>query len=160
MIKNLFIFDCDGTLLNTPSPEEGKLAWSNFYNIKYPHKGWWGRSESLDPKVFKIEPISTIIDSYNYAKNIPKSKTIMLTSREPKLKDLLIEHLHSNNLFFDDYLFKSGNKDKPQRIDQILDNIKTIDYVEVWDDRDKEILLYQSWKPIREITLKINKINL
>ena len=60
-MKRLIIFDLDGTLMNTPSPEEGKPLWEKHYGEKYPHIGWWGRKESLDTNVFNIKPIPSVL---------------------------------------------------------------------------------------------------
>ena len=158
MIKNLYVWDFDGTLIDSPLPEEGKPIWEKYHNTKYPHRGWWGREESLDPKVFEVKEIYGIREQYLSCKSDTEGKVIMLTSRLPKLKDLIIYHLHKNNFEFDEYKFKCGGKEKSDQIDELLIKYPTINYVEVWDDRDKEILLYKSWKPIRNIELKINQI--
>ena len=132
--------------------------WSKYHNAKYPHKGWWGRSESLDPKVFEVKEIDGIRESYLYAKSNPEGKVIMLTSRLKELKDLIIYHLDKNNFKFDEYKFKWGGKEKPDQINELLLKYPTVNYVEIWDDRDKEILLYKAWKPVRDIQVKINQV--
>jgi hypothetical protein len=158
MIRSLYVFDCDGTILNTFCPEEGKPIWEKYHNVKYTHKGWWGREESLDPKVFEVKEIEGIRESYNHAKSDPEGMVIMLTSRMPKLKDLIIFHLDKNNFKFDDYIFKYGRNEKPDQINKILIKYDSIEYVRVYDDRDKEIILYKSWKPIRDINLDIIQV--
>lgn len=158
MIKNLYIFDVDGTILNTPLPEEGKAKWSEHYGKPYPHRGWWGRPESLDPEVFKVDAVPGIKASYLLAKSDKEGKVIMLTSRLPELKDLLLYHLEQNNFTFDEYKFKYGRNEKPDVVDQLLNKYPDVNYVEIWDDRDKEILLYKAWTPIRNIQLKINQV--
>ena len=159
MITSLYIFDFDGTLMGTPLPDDGKIKWSDFYDTPYPHKGWWGRSESLDPDVFDVNPVNGITKSYLSAKSDPEGRVIMLTSRMSKLKDLIIFHLDKNNFKFDEYKFKWHGKEKPDQINEMLLKYPTVNYVEVWDDRDKEILLYREWKPVRDIQLKINQVD-
>lgn len=50
-ITSLHVFDFDGTLVRTPSPEQGKTTY--LAAIGKPWKGgWWGKIESLNPPVF------------------------------------------------------------------------------------------------------------
>jgi hypothetical protein len=45
----LLVYDFDGTLANTPTPREGKIMYENKIGQAWPHVGWWGRQESLEP---------------------------------------------------------------------------------------------------------------
>jgi hypothetical protein len=156
MIKNIYVFDFDGTLMNSPLPEEGKKQWSTHYGRAYPHLGWWGRTDSLDPRVFKIEPLPQIKKEYDRARKDPEGLVIMLTSRMERLRDYIIYHLDEYDFIFDDYLFKRGNLQKSDRIDHLLLQYPEVEKVEIWDDRLKEISLYNAWQPERDLEVKIH----
>ena len=36
-------FDFDGTLMNSPTPENGKIIYKEKTGVNYPYEGWWGR---------------------------------------------------------------------------------------------------------------------
>lgn len=161
-ITRLFIFDCDGTLLNSPEPtEENKNRFDRHHNIsKYPHRGWWSKIESFDRDVFDVKVIPSILTDYNRAKRDPDGLMVMLTSRMPYFEERIKELLDNNGLYFDVYLFKSGQKEKSERVNSLLRKYPDTTYIEIWDDRQKEIDLYQKWsitmKP--EIYIKINHV--
>lgn len=51
-IKRIAVFDFDGTLIDTDTPESGKTLWLNEFGFKWPFTGWWGRPESLDSRIY------------------------------------------------------------------------------------------------------------
>ena len=57
-MKRLAVFDFDGTLFDSPEQEDGMRIWSQKTGQQYPHKGWWGRRESLDSDIFDIHILS------------------------------------------------------------------------------------------------------
>ena len=158
-IKKLYVFDFDGTLMDTPLPEEGKIQWEEYYKESYPYVGWWSRTESLDSNAYDINPIPEVLNAYNKVKNEQDALVIMLTSRVKKVKPNIIEILRDHNLSFDKYMFKHGNKEKPERIDEILEEYPNIEYIEIWDDRDKEINLFNLWKSNKKnLNIIINQV--
>lgn len=84
----------------------------------------------------------------------------MLTSRMSYFEETIKEILDENDLHFDVYLFKSVQKEKTERVNSLLRKYPDTTYIEIWDDRQKEIDLYQKWaitmKP--EIHIKINHV--
>lgn len=128
MYKNLYIFDFDCTIMQTPLPEKGKKIWSDYYKTPYPHRGWWSHLHSLDADVFDIKPKFDVISDFIKVKKIPDSLYVMLTSRLPKFKDQIIKILNKHLLFFDLYLFKEYKKSKSDRIDEIFLLLKTLKY--------------------------------
>ena len=156
MIKNIYVFDFDGTLIDSTLPEEGKKQWAEHHGRAYPHLGWWGRSDSLDPKVFQLKPIPGIQAEYDRARKDPEGLVIMLTSRLEKLRKYVIHHLDDNDFIFDDYLFKRGKLEKSDRIDHLLLQYPEVEKVEIWDDRLKEITLYNAWQPEANVEVKIH----
>ena len=159
MIKKIYVFDFDGCLINSPLPEQGKIAWSKYYGKEYPFAGWWGRLESLDNKVFKITPKQSIVREYVARRTEKDAVTIMLTSRLPKFENVIMELLFKFGIKMDEYLFKKGNLNKSDRIDNLIKKYPTAEYIEIWDDNSGEIGLYEEWaKHIDNIEIKINKV--
>ena len=46
--EELHVWDFDGTLVNTPVPDTGRAQYESETGLPWPHKGWWGRAESLE----------------------------------------------------------------------------------------------------------------
>jgi len=83
----------------------------------------------------------------------------LLTSRIKDLSPDIIDILKDNNMSFDKYIFKRWGYEKPDRIDELLEKFPNIEYVEVWDDRNKEIDLLNQWKDQRkDIDIMIHQI--
>lgn len=161
---NLLYLDFDGCLANTPSPEPGKDIWSEYYNTPYPHLGWWGRIESMDPLVFDIKTHQDQHDAWmKYYKLGYKS--FIHTSRQPKFEPIISEILNNNNIVVDGILTAKGKFTKGERIlDEVykyINNGFKINHIVFYDDRMKEIITVEA---IREelkslgITIDINKV--
>ena len=82
----LSIMDFDGTLINTPLPEEGKVTYKNKTGKDWPHVGWWSKAESLDMNIFNIKSIPDVVTDYNVEKSNPNNIVVMLTGRLLKLQ--------------------------------------------------------------------------
>jgi len=139
MIKRLAFYDMDGTLMNTPHPEEGKKMWEKVKGEKYPYEGWWGRAESLDLEVFNIEPFGTVLSQLKDDTARPDTYTVLLTSRVKKLLPQIQKLLNSHNITFNEYSLKSGSADKGDRIKTIMRKFPDVKEISVFDDRQKEL---------------------
>ena len=74
--------------------------------------------------------------------------TIMLTGRRPKLAEPVKAILDSHGLDFDAYLFNYGKEtsdNKKEQMNNILAKAPSIRVVEMWDDRDEHIPVFQAW---------------
>jgi FMN phosphatase YigB (HAD superfamily) len=120
-MKRLVCFDLDGTLLNTFSPEEGKPMWEKFYSEKYPHKGWWGRKESLDTDVFDIKPFPNIL---------AKLQADMAEKLRPQLENIL----NLNGIKVDELITKRGGEDKGDIILKIENYNQDLEEIVIYDD--------------------------
>lgn len=142
MVERLVVFDFDGTLFNTPLPEEGKMIWEKIKGVPYPHKGWWSKPESLDLSVFDIKPIKSVYNQYLKEKSKPNTYIIILTSRLEKLRPYVENILHKYNIEVDELIMKYDEKDKGERILVLLEKMKDVKEIDVYDDRIEEINVY------------------
>jgi len=144
MIKTLYAVDFDGTLCNSPEPEEGKKIWEDVTGEKYPHIGWWSKTESLDTDVFDIDLYDTLVDVIKKGVFNEESYAIILTNRLEKLRPEVQNILDLNNVGVDFLDMKKNNKDKGERILEYLDTFPDLEEINVYDDRPKEIESFKS----------------
>lgn len=147
-ITKLSVFDFDGTLVDTPLPEFGKPKWKEVTGEDWPHIGWWSKPESLDLDVFEHPTIPSVISAYKTERATDTTMTIMLTGRRPKLAEPVKAILDSHGLSFDAYLFNYGKEtsdNKKEQMENILAKAPSIRVIEMWDDRDEHIQVFQSW---------------
>lgn len=141
--KILNVFDFDGTLMNSPLPAEGKEKYKIITGEEWPHKGWWGQLDSLRP--FDVKPIDKVMELYKQHSSLPDSVTILMTNRiakfEPVVKDK-IKGIYT----FDYYDFKNDNREKPDRIRDIIKNNPSIEVVNIFDDMDDQIERFIKFK--------------
>lgn len=132
----LNVFDFDGTLMDSPLPEDGKKKYKEITGNDWPHKGWWGQIDSLKP--FDVKPIEGTKDLYNQYTVIPNSVNVLMTNRLAKFEPIVKEKL-SGLYIFDYYDFKNDNREKPDRIKDILKNNPSIEIINIFDDMDDQI---------------------
>ena len=65
----LAIFDFDGTLISTPLPDEGRVAYKEKTGKDWQHKGWWSKPESLDQTLFDMPEVRSTIKAYHEEKS-------------------------------------------------------------------------------------------
>ena len=82
----LSVFDFDGTLIATPLPDSGKIAYEEKTGKTWPHKGWWGQADSLDMNVFDIQPNPDVVNDFK---------------KEEDNAFAWIHYIESNNLYFE-----------------------------------------------------------
>lgn len=141
---NLFFWDFDGTICDSPLPETHKPIWKEKTGTDWPYQGWWGRIETLDPNNFDIKLLDknvNILKSEQHENN----KHFVLTSRLLKFRDNISNILKNHkidNLFED--IYTVNKYDKGQRILQFVqewnDKGFIVHDVNFFDDRDKEIV--------------------
>lgn len=172
VITKLAVFDFDSTLVNTPLPKmvkKGKEVvatsptWEEKTGEKWPHKGWWGRKDSLNMDVFDMTVNQEVVDEFKKAKDDPNTLTVMMTGRVDSLSDEVKEVLKSEGLLnFDEYKFNTGGESgviKIKQLDELLEKYPSITTVEMWDDRDKHIPRFQAWGDSKQdIKFKITHV--
>jgi len=133
-MKRLAVFDFDGTLMNTPDKENGMKLWKEKNGQPYPHKGWWGRRESLDTTLFNIKPFPRVLGQLKKEKATPDTSVIILSSRMEKLRPEVEKILDMNNIVVDDVILKRGAEDKGDVILKIENYNQDLKEIVVYDD--------------------------
>lgn len=156
-INVLNVFDFDGTLIDSPEPEEGMKKWKEVTGNDYPFVGWWGRPESLDIEIFDIRPFKNVLNELISTKNKPNNRVIILTSRQEKLRPQLENILKHNNIDVDEIIMRKGSdKNKGEKVLDELNKYPTINTINVYDDRNIEIDTYKSIIPKLNNGIKFN----
>jgi len=133
-MKRLVIFDFDGTLIDSPEKESGKIEWEEKTGQPYPYDGWWGRKESLDTTVFDIKAFPTIKKQFEQEKATPDTEVVILTARMEKLRPFIEEILQNNKIVADDVILKRGGESKGDVIMNIVKYNPDLKEIVVYDD--------------------------
>jgi HAD domain family 1 in Swiss Army Knife RNA repair proteins len=158
-IKEIYIFDFDGTLVNSPIPETGKAEYKAATGQDWPFKGWWGRPETLDMSVFKIEPISSVVAEYEKIKDRPDVLRVMLTGRIKSLSKYVEVILDKNGLKFDLYFYNQGATTldfKLGVLNGLISEYTNATSIFLFDDRDEHIGPFRVWgQSVNPIDVKV-----
>lgn len=147
-VTRIAVFDFDGTLIDTPTTERGHEEYKTKTGQDWPHKGWWGKPESLDMDTFEMKPIPSVIAAYKKEKATPNTLVVLLTGRIPKLSGEVKKILDANGLQFDGYYFNdlgSTLEFKISILDELVRVFKNVKSVAMWDDRDEHIPAFKAW---------------
>ena len=162
-INKISIFDFDGTLADTPNKEDGITLWEAKNKKDYPHRGWWGREESLDENTFKVKLIPTTKDDYDRESEGNNTLMVMLTGRLPKLANQVESILNKNGVIFDEYHYK-GRGDtftsKLYTIKSLLENNPNVTEIEMWEDRLNHADGFEEWGNDNGIDIKVNRVTI
>jgi len=146
--NKLDVFDFDGTLVNTPLPDDAnKSIWKAATGKEW-EGGWFSNPDSLNFKVFEMPTIPSVISDYKKSSSDPSALTIMLTGRIPSVGKYVKAILDDKSLKFDDYLFNDGGATEDNKIkhmEMILKYNPNIREVTLWDDRTPHIPIFQAW---------------
>lgn len=137
-VTQLFIFDFDGTLFNTPEPKEGRELYELCTGKKWPHRGWLGWPESLLPPV-KVRN-GPALPEFRQHLGRAGSITLVLTGRIERTRRA-VEHVLENNQAFPQRLIMKPNVSgettpifKARIIRELLVEFPDITLVKFWDD--------------------------
>jgi hypothetical protein len=137
-ILTLYIFDMDGTLLNSPLPDDGKAEYERITGKKYPHRGWWSKEESLLAE-FNIQCHLEVIEDYKKAMEDQTGLVVMLTNRMQNLKKPIFSIFDKHRLVFDICSFKYDGRSKLDRAISVMDQYPNINKFEAWEDMRQHI---------------------
>lgn len=182
-IKRIAIFDFDGTLIDTDTPESGKPLWFKEFGFEWPFKGWWGRPESLDSRIYfqkdnKLMPgvkekglkknifdntvIAKTFSAYKEESSRPDTMTILLTGRHSGVGNLVTNILNNVGITFDEYIYKTGGLDTADFKIDVLNNLANqnpdLEEMEIWEDRDDHMPIFQSWANKQPFEVTIHHI--
>jgi len=151
-INKIVVIDFDATLFHTPSPEKGKKRYEVMTGEAYPHKGWWGRPESLDMDIMDIQPNGEIVDIYKECESDPRCMTVLCTGRLSKLKTEVKDILKRHSIFFDEENFNPGMSTLTYKLDTLgrLHSQYPDAEMILYDDRDDHIPSFKEWASDKE----------
>lgn len=156
MIKKLIAFDFDATLINSPMPDTGKEIWKEKTGVDYPHKGWWGRVESLNTDVFDIKAFPNVLNILNKDVRNPETYVIILTSRIEKLRPEVQNILDINNIHVDKLDMKRDERTKGQKILDYIKKFPDLIEINVYEDKEDQINSYKEIKNQIPENIKFN----
>lgn len=160
-MNKIVFYDFDGTLINTPEPETGKKQWEKKYKKMFPYLGWWSKKESLDLDVFDIKPFTHIKNRLNKDFKDPETYVVILTSRIDSLKNQLKKILDANDIEVDEISTRTKDRNKSVRIKDFLTKFPNVKSIEVYDDREVELVQLRKLKKSLKkdgIDFEINKV--
>jgi len=146
-IKHIAVFDFDGTLIYTAEPLEGKKLWLQATGTVWPHRGWWGRKESLDTEIFYPAKNEWVSKKYEEAKADPDTTVILMTGRLVQLEAEVRKVLEFHGFEFDRVYCNTGGDTftfKMRRFDSLLREFPHADLT-MYDDRTEHVLEFQKW---------------
>lgn len=148
MTKRIVIMDFDGTLIDTETPEKGKDVWLSNTGEVWPHKGWWGRPESLNMDVFDCKPISKVREVYHQEKDNDTTLMVMMTGRIKKLQKEVKKILDTNNLHFNTYYYNDFGTTiefKINKLNYLLKQHPGLESMSIWEDRVEHAEIFKNW---------------
>ena len=151
-VTKIAVFDFDGTLIDTALPDTGKDVWRERTGQEWPHKGWWGKVDSLSD-VFDNTPIESTIEAYKREKSSPNTLVIMMTGRIRSLGNRVEEILRDNGLVFDRYIYNEGGSTleyKLKSLEELLIEFPSVKIIEMWDDRIEHVDDFRKWGDMKD----------
>lgn len=135
-VTHLFLFDFDDTLMHSPEEDVGRKEYIEETGLSYPHKGWWGRPESLLPPM-RVFPGPAFRDFVAH-RGRAGSKTIILTGRIERMRSAILQVLQTYELEFDELICKKGYVEtcdfKVSEIRNLLLQYNQVTKIKLWDD--------------------------
>ena len=154
--KRLICFDFDDTLFHTPLPEDGKVVWKEKTGTEWPHRGWWGKPESIDDEIFDIPRNEWTYQKYLEAIADPDAYVILATGRldkVPGMRDGVEKILRDNNIEFDEVHLNWGSDTFIFKCNLLERTIKKLGVKELkfYDDREAHLPKFVEWAKEQDI---------
>lgn len=139
-ISRIAFYDFDGTIIDSPMPDIGKLLWAKKKGIIYPHMGWWSKPESLDLEVFDIKTIKEVESRFQRDVLDKNCWVVLLTNRIEKLKPEVSKVLNFHNLKVDEFqMMNKLNFTKSVRIKNVIQDFPQLTQIDILDDDERNI---------------------
>jgi hypothetical protein len=160
LYKRLICFDFDDTLFHTPLPEEGKIVWKEKTGTEWPHRGWWGKPESIDDEIFDIPRNEWTYQRYLEAVADPDAYVILATGRLDKVPGMragVEKILRDNNIEFDEVHLNWGSDTFIFKCNLLERTIKKLGVKELkfYDDRAEHLPKFVEWAKEQDIKSEI-----
>lgn len=152
-IIRICVWDFDGTLVDSPVPDIGRDVYHQKTGQPWPHKGWWGKEDSLNMDIFDMPPMESVIADYRIERAKPNTLMVMLTGRIPKLAKAVENILKAHNLTFDKYIYNNGGStivSKIASLDKLMQEYPNVKSVAMWEDRGEHIEAFKAWGAAQE----------
>mgnify|MGYP000023310617 FL=1 len=142
--EELHVWDFDGTLVNTPVPDTGRAQYEFETGLPWPHKGWWGRAESLEhPLTWSAGPAMDEFRALADTNAHPRVRRVMMTGRRSKLAPQVMAILTEFGVHVDEAVFNSSGQDtfayKCRELSRMIRMIRnagsSLRVVRIWEDR-------------------------
>ena len=133
IIKNLYLFDFDNTLVKQPEI----YKWNPMADEE--DNEYMESKKSLD---YNFELNDHIEEHFHKANNCEESLVVILTNRTIKLRNEVLTILEERGLTFDATLFRITDRSKGNRLDcflRIIQEYHDIENIHFWDDKTKHI---------------------
>lgn len=158
----IHVFDFDGTLFLTPTPDEGKSFWKEKTGEEWPYIGWWSKAETLNDKIFDI-PLNKPV--YDICKSVHRNHiTFLVTGRlkkSPGMTESVKKLLEREDIEMSGIYLSTGEtySFKKALFEKMLDFYKP-DKLFLYDDRVKHIEKFRIWASEREEEISFVDVNL
>ena len=158
--KRIVCFDFDDTLFHTPKPEDGKTIFLEKTGNIWPHRGWWGKPETLDIEIFDIPLNKWVHDFFLEHKNTPSDFVMLATGRLRKvdgMRDNIDKIFRKNGIEFDEVHLNWGSdtlKFKIKLFEQKISELEVEELI-IFDDRQEHLPLFEEWAKEQDITITI-----
>jgi hypothetical protein len=158
--KKLISFDFDKTLFFTPEPETGKEIFLEKTGNNWPHRGWWGKSETLNMDIFDIPLNEWVYNHFlNYSEEF-ENFIILATGRLKKVEGMLDnvdKILEKNGIDFHEVHLNWGVDTLKFKIKLFEEKIKSLGVEEfiMFDDRSEHLSEFEKWADKQNIKITI-----
>ena len=148
--KRLISFDFDKTLFHTPEPELGKDIFLEKTGNNWPHRGWWGKPETLDMNIFDIPLNQWVYSKYVEFSDIEENFMILATGRLMKVDgmfDNVNKILDKNSIEFNEVHLNWGEdtlKFKLKLFEQKIQHLGVEEFI-MLDDRQEHLVEFEDW---------------
>ena len=148
--KRLICFDFDDTLFHTPLPEQGKIIWREKTGTEWPHRGWWGKPESISDEIFNIPKNEWTYEKYLEAIADADAYVILATGRlekVPGMRERVDKLLKDNDIEFDEVHLNWGVDTfifKCRLLEQTISKLGVSELI-FFDDRQEHLPKFVEW---------------